>query len=96
MEPAAGGDKVVLALRPEHVRIDRALVPGAVEGRIYSALPAGSETLVQAALNGTTIMAKLIGQEEYRLDQKVWMSIQTDRINVYDKASGRIMLAAST
>jgi multiple sugar transport system ATP-binding protein len=94
VEPAACGASSVLAVRPEHVHISREKTPGAVPCRIYSALPAGSETLIHAAVNGDTIMAKVIGQEEFGIDESVWLSLQTDKLNVYDKASGRIALGA--
>ncbi|HET7839323.1 MAG TPA: ABC transporter ATP-binding protein, partial [Rectinemataceae bacterium] len=94
VEPAACGAASVLALRPEHVHIGREMRPGAVKCRIYSAMPAGSETLIQAAVNGETVMAKVIGQEEFGLDEEAWLSLQGDKLNVYDKRSGRIALGA--
>ncbi|HCM26063.1 MAG TPA: ABC transporter ATP-binding protein [Treponema sp.] len=94
VEPVACGVSSVLAIRPEHVHIGRVRTPGAVPCRIYSALPAGSETLIQAAVNGDMIMAKVIGQEEFGQDESAWLSVQTDKLNVYDKASGRIALGA--
>ncbi len=94
VEPASCGGRSILAVRPEHVRVSREASPGAVRCRIYSALPAGSETLIQAAVNGDTVMAKVIGQEEFGLDEEAWLSLQEDKLNVYDKASGRISLGA--
>ena len=84
-----------LALRPEHVAVLRAPAPGAIEAKIYSAMPAGSETLIHCAVRGCTILAKVIGQEEFTSDQKVWLSLQTDRINVYGRDSGRLILGAT-
>jgi multiple sugar transport system ATP-binding protein len=84
-----------LAIRPEHVSVLRTAVPGAVEARIYSAMPAGSETLIHCSVQGTTILAKVIGQEEFAPDQKVWLSLQTDRINVYGGETGALMLGAT-
>jgi multiple sugar transport system ATP-binding protein len=86
--------KVVLALRPEHIIINREPVENGIECKIYSALPAGSETLTQLNVNGTSIMAKTIGQTEYGLDQKVWITIPLEKINIYDKETGRVVLGA--
>ncbi len=94
VEPASCGAASILAVRPEHVHVGREPSPGAVRCRIYSALPAGSETLIQAAVNGDTIMAKVIGQAEFGQDEEAWLSLQQDKLNVYDKASGRIALGA--
>ena len=100
--PAASGlpasalsGEATLAIRPEHVAVLRAPAPGAIEARIYSAMPAGSETLIHCAVRGCAVLAKVIGQEEFASDQKVWLSLQTDRINVYGKDSGKLILGAT-
>ena len=87
--------EATLAIRPEHVAVLRAPAPGAIEARIYSAMPAGSETLIHCAVRGCTVLAKVIGQEEFASDQKVWLSLQTDKINVYGKNSGTLILGAT-
>ena len=92
---AALGGAATLAIRPEHVAVLRAPAPDAIEARIYSAMPAGSETLIHCAVRGCTILAKVIGQEEFSSDQKVWLSLQTDKINVYGKESGKLILGAT-
>ena len=84
-----------LAIRPEHVAVHRTHVPGSIEARVYSAMPAGSETLIHCAVRGCTILAKAIGQEEFTSDQKIWISLQTDKINVYGKSSGKLTLGAT-
>jgi multiple sugar transport system ATP-binding protein len=87
--------KATLAIRPEHVSVHRESVPGSVEARIYSAMPAGSETLIHCALNGTTVLAKSIGQEEFSSDQKVWLTFQNDKINVFGTKSGKLVVGAT-
>ena len=94
VEPSASGGKSTLAIRPEHVQISRSPVPGATKCRIYSVLPAGSETLIQADVNGDLITAKVIGQEEFCQDEIAWMSFQTEKLNVYDQVSGKMILGA--
>ena len=84
-----------LAIRPEHIIVLRSAAPGTVEARIYSAMPAGSETLIHCSVQGTTVLAKVIGQEEFAPDQKVWLSLQTDKINVYGGEAGALMLGAT-
>jgi len=75
--------------------VHRTHVPGAIEARVYSAMPAGSETLIHCAVRGCTILAKAIGQEEFAADQKIWITLQTDKINVYGKSSGKLTLGAT-
>jgi len=91
---AALGGHAVLALRPEHIAISREPLTGAVEARIYSAMPAGSETLVHCAAGDTTVLAKTIGQEEFSTDQRVWLSVQSEKINLYAAADGALILGA--
>jgi multiple sugar transport system ATP-binding protein len=86
--------KAVLALRPEHVTVLRESVEGAVPARVYSAMPAGSETLIHCAVGETTILAKAIGQEEYAVDQKVWLAVQKEKINLYSAKGGDLILGA--
>ncbi len=99
--PAARADasersgKATLAIRPEHVSVHREARPGAIEARIYSAMPAGSETLIHCAVNGTTVLAKSIGQEEFSSDQKVWLTFQNERINVFGTKSGKLVVGAT-
>lgn len=81
--------EIILALRPEDICIHREEAEQTVEGRIYSVLPAGSETLIQLMVNGAFIMAKMIGQIEYDSDERVWISFAKEKINVFEKSTGR-------
>jgi multiple sugar transport system ATP-binding protein len=94
LPPVSGSGAATLAIRPEHISVLRSPAPGAVEAKIYSAMPAGSETLIHSAVRGCSVLAKVIGQEEFSCDQKVWLGLRTDRINVYGKESGKLILGA--
>jgi multiple sugar transport system ATP-binding protein len=89
-----GSKEVILALRPEDIYIDTKQKAENIECRVYSVLPAGSETLIQLVVNNVQIMAKIIGQIEYEPDQKVWISYAEEKINVYEKATGRDIFEA--
>lgn len=90
-------NKVTLAVRPEHIKVYEAseTVSGDIllEAKVYSTLPAGSETLINIEANGISLMAKCIGQREYGLDQEVRIGISNKDINLYDKSTGHILLA---
>jgi multiple sugar transport system ATP-binding protein len=86
--------KADLALRPEHVTVLREPADGTVPARVYSAMPAGSETLIHCAVGETTILAKAIGQEEYAVDQKVWLVVQKEKANLYSAKDGALILGA--
>ncbi|SNR97782.1 carbohydrate ABC transporter ATP-binding protein, CUT1 family [Anaerovirgula multivorans] len=85
-------EKVIMALRPEHVNIKRDLCDGGIEGKIYSILPAGSETLIQVDINGTRIMGKVIGQEDFDYDQTVWLDIDSKKVNVFEQETENLIV----
>lgn len=92
-EPSAG--KVVLALYPEDIRLSAEPVADGVPCKVYSSLPAGSETLVQVSLGNDLIMlSKAIGELDFPLGAKLWLTFSADKINVYDKETGYLLTRA--
>lgn len=92
--PQSGELECVIGLRPEQISIKTD--GGAVEGKIYSSMPAGSETLVQVIVGTDNLMCKELGLSDYDMDQKVWVEIDPDVINVYNKKTGRLIKRAKT
>ncbi len=86
---------VVAAVRPEHVHLHDRQVEGSLECTVSSVLPAGSETLLELELGEASLMAKMIGQQNYDMGQKLWVSFEEACMNVYDKASGNLAVKAS-
>lgn len=91
-EYVEASEDVTLAIRPEHIFISTEPKENAIECKVYSSMPAGSETLIHLEKNGIQLMAKVIGQIEYGIDQKVWVNIPLDKVNIYDKSTGRAVL----
>jgi len=83
----------VLAIRPEQIALK--LKKGELEGTVYSSMPAGSETLVHVNIGETTLLAKELGITNYETDQKVWVTINPDTTNVYDKESTLLIKRAT-
>lgn len=48
-------------------------------------MPAGSETLVTVKVGGVSMVIKALGITHYNPDQVVYLSIDTTKINVFDK-----------
>ena len=70
--------------------------PGAIRARVYSSMPAGSETLVQLSLGaGAGVLAKEIGLHHYDSDEEVWLDIDPEKVNVFDKKTGRLIKLAA-
>ena len=78
----------VLGFRPEQVVINTERQnPSDIEARIYTSMPAGSETLVTVKVGGAQITVKALGITHYSPDQIVYLAIDPKKINVFDKKS---------
>ena len=84
----------VLALRPEQIGLSRTPVDNTHEGTVYTCMPAGSETLVHTMVKSINVLTKEIGLVDYDTDQKVWLTINPDIANVYNKQSGKLIKKA--
>lgn len=89
-EPHQG--EVVMAIYPEDIHISPVQSDGAIPCSVYSILPAGSETLAQLTVNGSTsLLAKYMGDADYPIGSDVWITFPKEKINVYDKASQKLI-----
>ena len=93
-KPASGEFECVLAIRPEQVIISREPVEGAIPVTVYASQPAGSETIVTLKAGRDEFLAKEIGQQYYGIDEHVYAIIDQDKINVYNKATTRLIKRA--
>lgn len=83
----------VLGLRPEvfEVSSTRQESYNEFEANVYASQPAGSETLVTLTVGDTEFMAIMIGLIELDINQKVFVSFNPERMNVYNKSTGRLI-----
>ncbi|MDR2505310.1 MAG: ABC transporter ATP-binding protein [Oscillospiraceae bacterium] len=79
-----GGKDVVVGIRPERIHISS---DGAIEAKVYSALPAGMETTVHLNVNGTQLTAVVFGDIDYPVDSIVRFSLSKTAI-LFDKSTG--------
>lgn len=94
-EPMPEGDfSCVIGLRPEQVCIETEPFEGAIEASIYASQPAGSETLVTLSVGRQEFLAKQIGLAEYNINQKVYLRIDPNKMNVYNEKSTRLIKLA--
>ena len=86
--PKSGAVEVTLGLRPEQVTISKVQDDEhRVEARVYSGMPAGSETLVTVRVGKELVTVKELGSTHYGSDEKVYLGFNPKKINVFDKAS---------
>ena len=90
--PTSGTFDAVLGIRPEQVTINtERQSPDDIEAKIYTSMPAGSETLVTAKMCGVSMVIKALGITHYSPDQTVYLSIDPKKINVFDKKSENLI-----
>jgi ABC-type sugar transport system ATPase subunit len=85
--------KVVVAVRPEDIAISTQPEPGAVEFTAYSVLPAGADTTILAILEDIEITVKAMGISKIKMDDKIWLKFDPATLNLYDKGSGKLVVA---
>lgn len=80
-----------LGFRPEQILISRTKTPGSLAAKVYSDMPAGSETLIQLTVGGQSFLAKQLGIKRYERDETVFLTIPDALLNIYDDSSGQLV-----
>lgn len=92
--PDSGKFDCVLGIRPEQIVIKKKVFEKGIPAKVYSGMPAGSETLVQLTVGRESLLSKEIGLSKYEADQDVWLDINVDKVNVFDKTTGKLVKLA--
>lgn len=79
------GKEVVCGIRPEHIRLTKGDGHATVTVRVCEHL--GSENLIYFSLNGTNTIAKVSGESFVQAGEEVTVSLQIDKIHLFDKTS---------
>ena len=88
----------VLGIRPEMIEIETENrgAKHTIAATVYASQPAGSETLVSLTFGSAEFLAIQIGLSEYEINQQVFAILHPSRMNVYNKATGRLIKYASS
>lgn len=86
-------DKCVIAFRPEQVLLSKK-DNGKASAKVYSCMPAGSETLVSLEANNEQFLVKELGVNEYEHNSTVYLSIDSNRLNIYNFETGKLVVKA--
>ena len=83
----------VLGIRPEMIELETENMghPYTIEANVYASQPAGSETLISLTVGSAEFLAIQIGLVEYEMNQKIYTVLHPERINVYNKKTGRLI-----
>lgn len=91
--PAVGSFAVTLGIRPEKITIRPAGRDG-LQAAVYAVQPAGSETNIHFKMGDTVVLAKEMGIRNYEMDEQVTLGIDPQKINLFDKGTGRLIKPA--
>jgi ABC-type Fe3+/spermidine/putrescine transport system ATPase subunit len=89
-ESVRGGDRVQVAIRPEHARVDAAALPGANElrGSIETLLFIGDHYEATLALEiGQRVMAYLPADDRWQEGQPICLSLPPEDVRVWEDAN---------
>lgn len=86
--PGDGSFDCVLGIRPEQIGLSAS---AGIAATVYSAMPAGSETLVQANIGANSLLVKLLGLRSYETDARIFLQIDPQLINVFHAQSGKLV-----
>ena len=90
----SGEFDVVVAVRPEQIRIETEQKQGCLPVTVYANQPAGSETLVSLQAGESDFLAKQLGLVHYQINQRLFVFIPPEKINVYNAQSTRLIKRA--
>lgn len=90
--PTSGSGAVVLGVRPEQLTIGAGrMSPSDIEAKIYTSMPAGSETLITVKTSDTSMVIKALGITHYNPNETVYLALDPHKMNVFDKESQRLI-----
>jgi multiple sugar transport system ATP-binding protein len=84
----------VIGLRPEQVLIFKEKKEGSIEGKVYACQAAGSETLITVQAGNCEFLVKQMGIHKYKMNSMIYINIDSEKMNVYDEASTRLIKLA--
>lgn len=88
IQPEGSSFDAVLGIRPEQITIHRNKTADSdVKAKIYTHMPAGSETLITVEVGGEKLVVKALGIVDYQTDETVYLTIDTRKMNVFEKES---------
>ena len=91
-DPVITDRDFVLGVRPECLVVDE---NGKLEGEIYGAMPTGMESTIKVRIGDYLLTGVIFGDLAIRIGSKVRLNINSDRIMLFDRKSGKIIATGS-
>ena len=77
---------LALGIRPEDIFISES---GPLEGKVYSTLPSGMETIICIVIGSIKLNCVLFGRIDYRIGESISFGFKDDSIPLFDADTGR-------
>lgn len=77
---------LALGIRPEDIFISES---GPLEGKVYSTLPSGMETIICIVIGSIKLNCVLFGRIDYRIGESISIGFKDDNIPLFDADTGR-------
>ncbi len=84
----------VIGVRPEKISISKDKKENAVEVPVYAVQTSGSDTTVQIKLEDLNLFVKEIGIKYYDVDDKIYITTDLQKVNIYSKKDGKLIKKA--
>lgn len=82
---------LTLTIRPEEIKIKSESDADWLKCRIYSVLPAGSETIITIKVDNLDLTLKINGFASFKVDDIVWIDFSSDQMNYYDPETEKLL-----
>ncbi len=85
-------EKLVVAARPEDIKLSTDACENSVEFKVHTILPSGPESIVQLTRGNLVLIVRETSEIEFAMDQTVWAFFDTSALNFYDRESGKLLV----
>ena len=85
----AGRDEAILGVRPEDLALETEARPGSLAGQVFVFELLGDRTLVDVRLGQALVKVRTPPTVTVQAGQPVWLRPNTDRLHVFDAATGQ-------
>jgi multiple sugar transport system ATP-binding protein len=83
--------KVVAAIRPEDIRIQKEPQKNSVPGEIYAILPAGSEVILQVKRGDLTLSVREMGETSLEVGDRIHLLFSVESVLFYDQENRTLL-----
>ena len=86
--------KLVLGARHSTMRLHKAAVPGAIEGRVYTVEPTGDITYAHVHIGEAVVIVSVEPRVKVSPDEPVWIEFDQNRLHLFDGETQNALRAA--